>query len=76
MGNIKRCPHCNGDAVLQSNYSSRYRAYFIFCKCTICGAQGKTCSSNTDPVDSNWEMQPCYDALAAWNMRYKPAATE
>lgn len=76
MENIKNCPHCNGAAVLQSNYSSRYRAYFIFCKCTLCGAQGKTYSSKDNPVDEEWNTQTCEDAVAAWNMRYMPAANE
>lgn len=66
---IKQCPHCGGGACLNSNYSYKYCCYFIFVKCDICGAQGKTISSGNDPAEAEWQSAECAAALQAWNMR-------
>lgn len=67
--NISTCPHCGGEAYLAANYSYKIRKYFVFCKCDICGAQGKSYTSEEDPAAENWDNQPCRDAIKAWNMR-------
>lgn len=66
---IKACPHCGGTACLTSNYSYKTRTYFTFVKCDICGAQGKTYSSNEEPAAADWNNNACRDAISAWNMR-------
>ncbi len=67
MEAIKACPHCGGEAWLHSNYG--YRKYFVFCKCGICGASGKSYSLREAPSDSDWETPECAAAVMAWNMR-------
>ena len=73
---LKPCPHCGGEAELQSNYVYKARGFFIMCKCTMCGAQGKTCFSEEDPVETEerLELPPYRNAVNAWNMRYNEGA--
>lgn len=68
---VMRCPHCMGTARLYCNYSRKVNGYFVFVKCDICGAQGKTFVSNEDPSsdDVQWNNQTCVNAVKAWNMR-------
>lgn len=70
---IKKCPHCGGLADLNKNYSYKTRSYFVFVKCDICGATGKTYHSERNPAEAGWNSQQCNDAIAAWNMRTKEA---
>lgn len=69
---IKPCPHCGGAACLNSNYSNRHRTFFVFVKCDLCGAQGKTYSSQDNPAAVEWDNKPCNDAIDAWNLRTDP----
>lgn len=66
---VKPCPHCGGSASLSSFYSYRQYFYYVFVKCDICGAQGKTYKSIGKPSQENWNNEACIDALNAWNMR-------
>lgn len=66
---VKTCPHCGGSACLNAGYSHKARAFFVFVKCDICGAQGKTYSSKEDPAADGWDSSACRDAINAWNMR-------
>ena len=66
---IMPCPHCGGVSALCSSYSNRRRIYFVFVKCEICGAQGKTFADDVDPYENEWSDMPCENAIAAWNMR-------
>lgn len=66
---IKTCPHCGGSACLNANYSYKTRSYFVFVKCDICGATGKTYTSADDPAGYGWNTAACNDAIAAWNLR-------
>lgn len=66
---IKPCPHCGGASTLHANYSYKTRSYFVMCKCSLCGAQGKIYNSEEDPESVNWNNRPCIDAVLAWNMR-------
>lgn len=67
---IKKCPHCGGVGYLNSNYSNKYRSYFVFVKCDVCGAQAKTYSSQEEPAEVDWNNNACIEAINAWNMRY------
>ena len=69
---IRECPHCGGLTSLRSNYSPQYRKYFVFCKCEICGAQGKAYTQPDPPSECDWNSVACEDAVGAWNMRYNP----
>lgn len=69
MQGIKPCPHCAGVAYLYSNYSYKCRTHFVYVKCEICGSQGKTYRSNTDPEKDDWMSTACESAVEAWNMR-------
>ena len=69
--NIEKCPHCGGEAALNANYSPKNRIWFIFVKCSLCGAQGKVFSDNRDPEPKEWSSEACKNALSAWNLRYK-----
>lgn len=74
---IEFCPHCGGTACLNQNYSYKTRSFFVFVKCDICGATGKTYHSNDDAAEAGWNNAPCNDAIAAWNMRtHEPAGQE
>lgn len=66
---LKKCPHCNGVAFLNSNYSYKTRSYFVFVKCDVCGAQGKVVYSAKDPTTENWQSAACDSAVEAWNLR-------
>lgn len=66
---IKTCPHCGGSACLNSAYSYKIRSYFVFVKCDICGATGKTYNSADDPAEDGWNTTACNDAIKAWNLR-------
>lgn len=70
MLEIRECPHCGGEAALCYKYSLKTDSYLVFCKCQLCGAQGRVYSSKECPEDENWESQTCKRALEAWNMRY------
>lgn len=67
---IKRCPHCGGKASLNSAYSYKIRNFFVYVKCDICGAQGKSFLTAENPAAEDWNSGPCRDALNAWNMRH------
>lgn len=66
---IKPCPHCNGATYLNANYSYKTRSYFIFVKCDVCGATGKTTTSQEDPAAEEWQSEACETAITAWNLR-------
>ena len=66
---IKPCPHCGGVSYLNSNFSYKTRSYFIFVKCEICGATGKTAGSKENPAADDWQSDACERAVEAWNMR-------
>lgn len=69
--NIDKCPHCGGEALLHGNYSPKNRVWFIFCKCSLCGSQGKAFTEKQDPEAQSWDTMACNNAVSAWNMRYK-----
>lgn len=71
MQEIKKCPFCGGDGELTQRYNTRYRNYFLFVACNLCGGQGKIFSSDEDVTESNWKTNACERAVKAWNMRYK-----
>jgi len=71
---LKKCPHCGGDACLHSSYSYKSRKYFVFVKCNICGSQGKIIASSDNPAESEWNDVACNDAVSAWNLRCKEGA--
>lgn len=66
---MKSCPFCGGHACLYANYSYKARSYFVFVKCEICGARGKTFISKEDPAEVGWNNEACNDAVEAWTMR-------
>ena len=66
---IKKCPHCGGEGFLGWNYSYKSRSWFVFVRCDICGAQGKTYTSKEEPEDET--STAAQSAIVAWNMRYK-----
>ena len=68
-GYIKACPHCGGVAYLNQNYSHKARGYFVYVKCEVCGAQGKTIHSREEPAAADWNNQACDSAVDAWNLR-------
>lgn len=68
---ILNCPHCNGAGELQANYSTRNRCYFVFVKCSMCGAQGKVFSTQEEPKE---DREVLAKSVSAWNMRYNSAA--
>ena len=71
---ILTCPHCGGISYLNSRYNYRSRCHYVFVKCDICGAQGKTYTSANDPVEDDWNNDSCQEAIRAWNMRTGSAA--
>ncbi len=56
-------------AYLNANYSYKTRSYFVFVKCDICGATGKTTTSQEDPAAEEWNNDACNRAIEAWNLR-------
>ena len=68
---IKMCPHCGGKPGLYCDISKKYKkpVYFTYVQCDICGARGKTTSSQKNPEQYDWDTAACNTALEAWNMR-------
>lgn len=62
---LKLCPHCGGTANLYQDYNRKYKCYFLYVKCDLCGAQGKIVSTKND-----CDIQKDGQAVDAWNMRY------
>ena len=69
MRGIKACPFCGGDACLHSRYTNKYRCFFVYVKCEICGATAKTVTDHEDPEDKDWRDYACECAVRAWNLR-------
>lgn len=65
----KKCPFCCGEGVLTSSYSHSWESYYVFVKCSICGASSKSFPEEKDPKIRNWETESCLDAIKAWNTR-------
>ena len=66
---IKPCPHCAGNAELWANYNRKINGYFVFVKCSLCGAQGRIYMSRKNPEFYGWDIDPCLYALESWNQR-------
>lgn len=69
MNKVKICPFCGGQACLHSIYEREPDLYYVFIRCTICGAEGKKIPSWERPAECEWSNNPCDLASAAWNMR-------
>lgn len=65
---LKPCPHCGGEANLINCDSVKRKRIFVYVKCSVCGAQGKTFT-----IGRNAEMgenNPANKwAANAWNLR-------
>ena len=68
---IKPCPHCGGDAVLDTDLDDPYDGKMtVFVRCEICGSRGKAFPVAEDPyITGNWDTPRCCDAIDAWNLR-------
>ena len=66
---LKRCPFCGGVAALYSNYSYKTRTHFVFVRCTMCHAQGRSYSEPENPIKNEWNTEKCDAAVNAWNTR-------
>ena len=66
---IKKCPFCGGEGIINANYSHRFDTYFVSVMCENCGSQGKAYTSNNHPEVDDWNCEICNDAINAWNMR-------
>ena len=75
MEELKECPHCGGEAFLHANYSQKIHRFFIFAKCSECGATGATKCTKEDPKENNWRLPACNRAISAWNMRTEEPLT-
>lgn len=67
--NIKKCPFCGYSADLWQNYSAKTDKFFVYCKCSVCGAQSRTFASEEEPSECDWSNIACENAVEAWNMR-------
>ena len=65
---IKPCPFCGGDALVERRYSERKRRSFVFVKCVVCDAQSKTAISGEGEY-SNMPDPACEYVVRTWNMR-------
>lgn len=67
MEYMKNCPFCNGEPTL---FSTRGKyGYFVFIKCDLCGAQGKTFKMG-ETREENWQDSvEAQNAIKMWNMR-------
>ena len=66
MVELKKCPHCGGDAEMVTRYSQRNESYYMFVKCKDCGAQSKSFRS---PDDQEEFSHGAVNAAANWNLR-------
>lgn len=71
MAELKECPFCGGEAVLQARGTRNGEGYTIFAKCTVCGCSGKAFFTYDDPDDTNWDDWACRNAVMVWNRRIK-----
>lgn len=66
MVELKKCPHCGGDAEIITRYSQRTESYYMFIRCKACGAQSRAFRS----LDDQEELSPAaVNAAANWNLR-------
>ena len=67
MNNLRECPFCGGSAEVRESEVTVYNTYiksFIFCRCTVCGARGKTTCTNFHDYDECIKI-----SSDAWNSR-------
>lgn len=72
MSDLRACPFCGGSATLFRNYNYRSNVWFVFAKCEVCGAQGKSVPVRTDldlEDETWWESYDCKKAEVFWNTR-------
>lgn len=69
MMQMKPCPHCGGEPYIVTQYNKRLNKFMIYCRCDVCGAQGKTYASCNNPAEADWESPESESAISAWNLR-------
>lgn len=64
---LKKCPHCGGEARQHIDHNKEMGTSFIYIKCEVCGARGKTTSYKDDDIS---KILPARQMVAAaWNAR-------
>ena len=71
------CPFCGSDDIVMSrNYNPRYRAFFVWIECVVCGSRSRSFSCTDDPANCDWNNLACHRAVASWNRRVNTCQTE
>lgn len=65
---LKPCPHCGGEANIINCYSPVRKRIFVYVKCAVCGAQGKTFTTGKNAEMGENNPANKY-AANAWNIR-------
>lgn len=68
MEELKKCPFCGGDASIVNSYSQIRKRIFVYVRCDICLAQGKTFTTGKNAEMGENNPANKY-AVNAWNIR-------
>lgn len=69
---IKPCPHCGGRSILNQRWNYKGSKYFVFVRCEVCGAQGKSYPAYESIYEDDYDENADELAINAWNMRVYP----
>ena len=69
MTQLKKCPFCDGKALLTRSYSAKKEWFYAFVFCTECGSRGRSFRSFDDPAEHWEDNDAALGAVRTWNMR-------
>ena len=66
---LKPCPFCGSENVTLAYNSSRYKRYYYYVSCMICGARTRGEGIYADHVSEEWDNQAAMKSVSCWNQR-------
>ena len=69
MTKWKNCPFCGSDSVRLHYNSSRFRKYYYYMACDVCGARTRGEAISQEDRKDEWENPAAEKSIACWNQR-------